>query len=103
MKTYYVYILRCRDESYYTGVTNDLALRVAQHQQGIDLRCYTFRRRPLVLVYSSSFGDICEAIAWEKQLKGWSRKKKEVLIRREFDALPIFSRRYTPYNKGMSP
>jgi len=81
MKEYSVYILRCRDGTYYTGVTNDLGRRMNEHTIGQDVRAYTYNRRPLTLVYSSSFCDIREAISWEKHVKDWSRVKKEALIR----------------------
>ena len=87
MNEYYVYILRCADGSYYTGVTNDYVHRVWQHQMGIDPQCYTFQRRPLTLEYVGIFGDINEAISWEKKVKRWSRKKKEALIQNNSDAL----------------
>ena len=87
MKSYFVYILRCVDGSYYTGVTNDYERRFAEHQDGNDMSCYTFRRRPVVLVYLSEFREIDQAISWEKQLKGWSRKKKEALINEQTEKL----------------
>jgi putative endonuclease len=74
---YYVYILECSDKSYYTGVTNNLERRMWEHETGFDPRCYTFKRRPLILRYSIHNTDIMQAIAWEKQIKGWSIKKKE--------------------------
>jgi len=77
---YYVYMLQCADGSYYVGVTNDLERRFGEHAFGIDPKCYTFERRPVELVHSSCFHEITDAIAWEKQLKGWSRKKKRALI-----------------------
>ncbi len=80
VKTYYVYMLRCAEGSFYVGITNDIELRVAQHQYGIDPRCYTFERRPVTLVYSSDFRNVDDAIAWEKQLKRWSHAKKAALI-----------------------
>ena len=84
MKTYWVYMLLCADGSFYVGITNDIALRIGQHNFGIDRRCYTFTRRPLVLVHCSDFHDVNEAICWEKQLKGWSRAKKEALIEKDW-------------------
>ena len=95
MKTYYVYMLFCREGSYYIGITNDVENRVAQHNLGIDPDCYTFSRRPVVLVYSSAFSEVTEAIACEKQLKGWSRRKKAALARGDWDAIKRFSRRPT--------
>ncbi len=87
MKQYYVYILLCSDGSYYTGVTNTIELRLAQHNDGCDLSSYTFKRRPVSLVYQCEFVDIREAIAWEKKVKRWSRIKKEALIKGEFGKL----------------
>lgn len=97
MKEYFVYILRCADGSYYTGITNDVQTRVGQHQIGSDPKAYTHTRRPVTLVYSATFGDVHEAIAWEKQVKGWSRKKKkEALIAGKFEKLPKLSLSKTP-------
>ena len=84
MNTYYVYMLLCADGSFYVGITNNLELRIGQHQFGIDPRCYTFKRRPFKLVHSSDFHNVDEAIAWEKQLKGWSRAKKIALTRSDW-------------------
>ena len=78
---YFVYILECADNSYYTGVTNDLDIRIEQHNNGKDIKAYTFSRRPLTLKYYMRFDHIGQAIAFEKQLKGWSRKKKEALFK----------------------
>ncbi len=100
MKEYYVYILLCSDGSYYTGVTNDWELRLNQHQEGCDPKAYTHSRRPVKLVYLASFPEIYEAIDWEKRVKRWSRKKKEALIKGEYEKLPELSRRYTRYVKN---
>ncbi len=86
-KTYYVYILRCRDGSYYTGITNDFERRLQEHAAGTDGKCYTVKRRPVTLIYRSAFQDVGEAIHWEKIVKGWSRAKKEAMIRGEFEQL----------------
>ena len=80
MNLYFVYILKCADKSYYTGVTNNIEERFVQHQNGYDINAYTFSRRPVELVYCTTFNDINQAISFEKQIKGWSRKKKEALI-----------------------
>lgn len=88
MHEYYVYILRCSDGSYYTGVTNDDERRLTEHGDGLDPSSYTHSRRPVKLVYLADFQDINEAISWEKKVKRWSRKKKEALIRREYETLP---------------
>ena len=87
------YILQCADNSYYTGTTRtDLEIRVAQHQSG-HFGGYTSTRRPVVLAYSDYFENIVDAIAAERQVKGWSRAKKEALMAGRFDLLPELSRR----------
>lgn len=88
MKQYFVYILKCSDNSYYTGVTNDLERRLIEHQDGINKEAYTHNRRPVSLVFYTDFNDINQAIAFEKQVKGWNRKKKEALINDEWEKLP---------------
>lgn len=75
-----VYIVLCRDNSYYTGVTNDLDRRLAEHNMGLDPSCYTYSRRPVRLVYMEAYDDPNEAIRREKQIRGWSRKKKQAII-----------------------
>jgi len=92
MKHYYVYILKCSDESYYTGVTNDLEKRFAEHQSGDDPKSYVFKRRPLKLVWSECYNDINQAIEKEKQIKDWTRKKKEALINEDYDELVELSK-----------
>ena len=101
MKNYFVYILECSDHSYYTGVTNNLEKRLAEHQSGIH-KGYTSSRLPVQLVYSTSFNDINEAIRFEKQIKGWSRRKKEALMRGDFDALVLLSKSKTKNNTAIS-
>jgi len=91
MERYFVYMLRCSDETYYVGMTNDVEKRVAQHQEGWDPKAYTHNRRPVKLVYVAEFSEVTDAIAFEKQVKGWGREKKEVLIRREYEKLPELS------------
>lgn len=91
MKRYFVYILKCSDKSYYTGVTNDFESRIAVHNDGIDPFSYTFKRRPVELVFLQDFREIQEAIAFEKQVKGWSRKKKEAIIEEDWERLKSLS------------
>jgi len=86
MKNAWVYILRCCDGSYYTGKTQNLELRIAQHQNGT-YKGYTSKRLPVQLVYVQSFPTYIEAIRAERQIKGWSRAKKEALIRGDFELL----------------
>ena len=75
----YVYILKCSDGSYYTGSTNNLEKRLAQHQAG-EGAIYTQKRLPVKLVYYEEYQRIDDAFYREKQVQGWSRKKKEALI-----------------------
>ena len=96
---YFVYILLCSDRRYYTGITNNLARRMLEHEEGIDPTCYTFKRRPVELVYNHSFREVTDAIRAEKQIKGWSRRKKEALIRGKVELLPVLARRQTPFRK----
>jgi len=85
---YTVYILICADKSYYTGVTNDIDRRVNEHQLGSNSKAYTFTRRPVKVVFQEHFKDVNQAIAFEKQVKGWRRAKKEALIQRKWSLLP---------------
>ena len=91
---YFVYILLCADNSYYTGVTNDMERRMYEHESGVNPECYTCKRRPLKLVFNERFTDITQAIAFEKQVKGWNRKKKEAIINGDWDKLPGLSLRH---------
>ncbi|WP_298118177.1 GIY-YIG nuclease family protein [Flavobacterium sp.] len=97
MKTYFVYILKCSDNSYYTGFTNDLERRFGEHQFGKNKDCYTYNKRPLELMWFETFNDVLNAIAIEKQIKGWSRIKKEALIIQDWDRLVLFSKNYTQF------
>ena len=78
--SFWVYILRCADGSYYTGHTDNLDTRIHEHHMGAISTCYTFRRRPLQLVFSQDLPTRDEALASERQIKGWSRKKKEAMM-----------------------
>lgn len=79
--SFWVYILQCADDSYYTGHTDNIENRLAQHHQGVIASCYTYSRRPLICVFTQNFPTREEAIASEQQIKGWGRKKKEAMIR----------------------
>jgi len=74
--SFWVYILRCRDGAYYTGHTDDLEKRIAQHESG-EIEGFTSGRGPFTLVYSSDCGTREEALAFERRVKGWSRAKKK--------------------------
>ena len=89
--SFWVYILHCGDGSYYTGHTDDLEYRLHQHQAGT-LGGYTSSRKPLSLVYSCSFPSREEALGAERQIKGWSRKKKEAMLRGDWTAVNRLSR-----------
>ena len=84
---YVVYILLCADGSYYTGSANDFNRRLQEHQEGVSPTAYTFRRRPVKLVWSEEVETLDQALYHEHQIKGWSRAKKEALIRGDFQAL----------------
>lgn len=94
---FYVYILKCADNSYYTGFTNNVDERIIQHNQGLLTSAYTYSRRPVELVWVEMFTDPNQAIALEKQIKGWSRRKKEALINQDWDKLVTFSKNYTQF------
>jgi predicted GIY-YIG superfamily endonuclease len=79
--SFHVYILRCADGSYYTGQTDNLEARIGQHISGAITSCYTFSRRPLTCVFQQEFPSRIEALASEQRIKGWSRKKKEAMMR----------------------
>ena len=99
--TYWVYILKCSDNSYYTGVTNNLERRISEHELGEDIKAYTYKRRPVKLVYYEEFNEILDAIDAEKQIKGWRREKKEALIKDQYEKLPELSKRYKKYQRKM--
>ena len=91
MESYSVYILKCSDSSYYTGVTNDIERRIFEHNSGESKGAYTHSRRPVALVFHYQFNDINDAIAIEKQIKGWTRKKKEALIKEDWHGLKVLA------------
>ncbi len=90
---YFVYILQCSDNSYYTGVTRNVEKRVYEHQEGLIKSSYTHSRRSVKLVYTEGSSKSLDAIEREKQIKGWSRKKKEALISGNFSNLEKLSKR----------
>ena len=92
----FMYILECSDGSYYTGSTNNLELRLTQHQNGLGAN-HTKKRLPVKLVYFEEFMRIDEAFYREKQIQGWSRKKKEALINSRHNDLPYFSKNHTQF------
>jgi putative endonuclease len=88
----FVYMLRCRDGSYYVGLTRDgLDKRLAEHQSG-RFPGYTHSRRPVRLIWSADFQWLKDAIACERRIKGWRREKKEALARGDTHLLPELAR-----------
>ncbi len=88
---FWIYILRCADDSYYVGHTDNLEDRIQQHQSGA-LGRYTKSRRPVCLVSAQDFRTRDEAFVVERQVKGWSRKKKAALIKGDWEELRRLSR-----------
>lgn len=83
---HYVYILRCSDDSYHVGSTHDLEYRLDEHGAGT-FGGYTSRRRPVELIWSDGFPTEHDAFLTERQIKGWSRAKKEALIRGDLEGV----------------
>jgi putative endonuclease len=103
MEGAFVYILRCHDGSYYVGTTRkELEARVAEHNSGL-LGGYTALRRPVVLVFSENFEKISDAISAERKIKGWSRAKKEALIRSDWQTVQLLSKRRQSYRSRTTP
>ena len=92
MKHFYVYILKCNDGSFYTGHTDDMEKRLAEHSAK-EIPSYTSDKLPVDLVYMQEFMNRSEAIDAEHQIKRWSRKKKEALINQSWDELKKNSRK----------
>jgi len=89
----FMYILKCANNTYYTGSTKNLALRLAQHQAGEGAN-HTQKRLPVTLVYFEEFNRIDEAFYREKQVQRWRREKKEALINGRFDKLSDLAKNY---------
>ena len=79
MKPFWCYIVECADSALYTGHTDDLERRFAQHQDGYFAHCYTFKRRPVRLIWSQDFESRIAALEAERKIKGWTRAKKIAL------------------------
>ncbi len=88
---FWTYILRCADDSYYTGHTDNLEKRIGQHQIG-EYQTYTATRRPVHLIWSKEFASREEALAAETQIKGWSRKKKEAMMRNDWKEVSLLAK-----------
>ncbi|MGB3627663.1 MAG: GIY-YIG nuclease family protein [Henriciella sp.] len=94
---FFVYILRCSNGSYYVGSYRgqDVDTRVYQHNHGTDPKAYTYRYRPVELLWSCQFDDPSDMVAFEMQLKGWSRAKKEAFMRSDWTELKSLSKSRT--------
>ena len=90
---FYVYILRCADGSYYTGHTDNIEARVIAHQRG-EIPRYTQRRRPVQLVFVEGVPSRQVAFERERQIKGWSRAKKQAMIEQDWTTLVKLARAY---------
>jgi putative endonuclease len=88
----WMYILECCDNSYYVGSTKDLKIRLSQHQEGIGAN-YTSKRLPVKLVYCEEYEYVTDAFYREKQVQGWSRRKREALINGTPELLPALARK----------
>lgn len=91
MKFYYVYMLRCSDESIYVGLTNSIARRLVEHQLGKKPECYTNTRRPLRMIFHQEFMQFDQAKQYEKKIKKWSRRKKLALANENYELLKFLS------------
>ena len=87
----FVYILRCADDSFYVGIAQDLDARLKAHNDGRGAT-YTFKRRPVRLVYSEQFDSNSESIKRERQLKRWSHSKKQALVSGDLQKLKRLSK-----------
>ncbi|HHH54705.1 MAG TPA: GIY-YIG nuclease family protein [Bacteroidetes bacterium] len=88
----YMYILKCADNTYYTGSTKYLEFRIKQHNEGMGAN-YTKNRLPVELVYYEEHDRVDHAFNREKQIQNWSRKKKEALIKGEYKELENLARK----------
>ncbi len=96
--TFWAYMLHCSDGSYYLGHTDNLETRLAQHQSG-QIAGYTQNRRPLLLAWSQDFPSRDEALAAERQIKGWSRAKKQALIKGDWATVRLKAKK--PFDTGL--
>ncbi len=96
--SFWVYILLCADNSYYTGHTDNLEERIAKHQTG-EITGYTSSRRPVKLLFTQEFSTREEALARERQVKGWRRSKKEAMIRGDWDEVSRLAHEGSSFDK----
>ncbi len=91
--SFWVYILRCADDSYYTGHTDNLEIRIGEHQSGL-CDSYTKTRLPVELLFSQKFPTREEALSAEQQIKVWSRKKKEAMMHNDWKEVSRLAKGY---------
>ena len=87
-----MYILKCNDDSYYVGHTDNLEKRIAEHSSGF-YKGYTFKKLPIYLVYSEKFETREEAFTAERKVKKWSKNKKEALVKADFKSVSLFAKK----------
>ena len=90
---FHCYMLRCADDSYYVGHTDNPELRLSQHQSGA-FTGYTYKRRPVDMIWNEAFQTRDDAKMAEKQIKGWSRAKREALVRGDWQTISELAKCY---------
>jgi len=95
----YMYVLKCANEEYYTGSTNNLEKRMEEHNRKEGSN-FTWKHIPFELKYHEEFPSIEEAFKREKQIQKWSRKKKEALIAGDIKLLKELSKNHTEFKKN---
>ena len=86
MLNFYVYILKCNDDTYYTGHTDDLEKRLAEHNASA-YECYTATRLPIELVFVQECASRAEAIEAERRIKKWGKRKKDALVNKGWEGI----------------
>ena len=92
MNDFYVYILKCNDNSYYVGHTDNIEKRISEHSSN-EYPCYTSKRLPAEVAFIQPFGSRDEAFNAERQIKKWSRQKKEALIAENFERVSLLAKK----------
>ena len=92
MSDFYVYILKCSDNSYYVGHTDNIEQRISEHQFN-HYNCYTSTRLPIEVVFVQSFCSRDEAFNVERQIKKWNRQKKEALIKEDWNKISLLGKK----------
>jgi len=94
---FWVYLLQCADGKYYVGSHrgSDVDARVGEHNEGINPKAFTFSRRPVRLLWCGAFADPAEIVSFERQMKGWTRAKKEAFVQGDWEGLKALSKSRT--------